>query len=49
VQYLSDKSQLEDSLSTFLLRTDGPQLIEITTAQDQNAQVLQDFFNFVKK
>jgi 2-succinyl-5-enolpyruvyl-6-hydroxy-3-cyclohexene-1-carboxylate synthase len=49
VQYLSDKSQLEDSISTFLARTDGPQIIEIKTAQDQNAQVLQDFFNFVKK
>jgi 2-succinyl-5-enolpyruvyl-6-hydroxy-3-cyclohexene-1-carboxylate synthase len=49
VQYLSDKTKLEDSISTFLMRTEGPTIIEITTAQDQNAQVLQDFFNFVKK
>jgi 2-succinyl-5-enolpyruvyl-6-hydroxy-3-cyclohexene-1-carboxylate synthase len=49
VQYLSDKTKLEDSISTFLARTEGPQIVEITTAQDQNAQVLQDFFNFVKK
>jgi 2-succinyl-5-enolpyruvyl-6-hydroxy-3-cyclohexene-1-carboxylate synthase len=49
VLYVSDKSKLEDSISTFLTRTEGPQILEITTAQDQNAQVLQDFFNFVKK
>jgi 2-succinyl-5-enolpyruvyl-6-hydroxy-3-cyclohexene-1-carboxylate synthase len=49
VQFLSDKTKLENTISTFLGRTDGPQILEITTAQDQNAQVLQDFFNFVKK
>ena len=49
VQYLSDKSKLDATISTFLALTEGPQILEITTAQNQNAQVLQDFFNFVKK
>lgn len=49
VQYLSDKSKLDATISTFLALTQGPQILEITTAQNQNAQVLQDFFNFVKK
>jgi 2-succinyl-5-enolpyruvyl-6-hydroxy-3-cyclohexene-1-carboxylate synthase len=49
VLYLSDKSKLASAVSTFLETTDGPQMIEITTEQDQNAQVLTDFFNFVKK
>ncbi|MDP4595615.1 MAG: 2-succinyl-5-enolpyruvyl-6-hydroxy-3-cyclohexene-1-carboxylic-acid synthase [Crocinitomicaceae bacterium] len=49
VQYLSDKSKLDATISTFLALTEGLQILEITTAQNQNAQVLQDFFNFVKK
>jgi 2-succinyl-5-enolpyruvyl-6-hydroxy-3-cyclohexene-1-carboxylate synthase len=49
VLYLSDKSKLASAVSTFLETVDGPQMIEITTEQDQNAQVLTDFFNFVKK
>ena len=49
VRYLSDKSKLDATISTFLALTEGPQILEITTAQNQNAQVLQDFFNFVKK
>lgn len=49
VLYLSEKSKLEAYVSTFLASADGPQIIEITTEQHQNAQVLTDFFNFVKK
>ena len=49
VIYLSEKSKLETVVSSFFDRTDGPQILEITTEQNQNAQVLKDFFNFVKK
>jgi 2-succinyl-5-enolpyruvyl-6-hydroxy-3-cyclohexene-1-carboxylate synthase len=49
VQYLSEKSKLETVVSAFLEIIDGPQILEITTEQHLNAQVLKDFFNFVKK
>jgi 2-succinyl-5-enolpyruvyl-6-hydroxy-3-cyclohexene-1-carboxylate synthase len=49
VQYLSDKTKLDATISTFLARKEGPQILEVATAQNHNAQVLQDFFNFVKK
>jgi 2-succinyl-5-enolpyruvyl-6-hydroxy-3-cyclohexene-1-carboxylate synthase len=49
VQYLSEKSKLETVVSAFLETKDGPQILEITTEQHLNAQVLKDFFNFVKK
>lgn len=48
VLYLSEKSKLEAVVSVFLETTDGPQILEITTEQNQNAQILTDFFNFVK-
>lgn len=49
VAYLSDKSKIEAVVSAFLAADTAPQLLEITTEQSQNAQVLKDFFNFVKK
>jgi 2-succinyl-5-enolpyruvyl-6-hydroxy-3-cyclohexene-1-carboxylate synthase len=49
VQYLSEKSKLEAVVSSFLETKEGPQFLEISTAQHLNAHVLKDFFNFVKK
>jgi 2-succinyl-5-enolpyruvyl-6-hydroxy-3-cyclohexene-1-carboxylate synthase len=47
VQFLSAKNQLNATLEDFLIN--DIQLLEIQTYQDGNAQVLADFFNFVKK
>lgn len=47
VQFLSAKNQLITTLENFLLN--DIQLIEIQTHKEGNAQVLSDFFNFVKK
>lgn len=48
VIYLNKKDQLFDTLSAFLTNS-TQQILEISTEQAQNATVLQDFFNFVKK
>jgi 2-succinyl-5-enolpyruvyl-6-hydroxy-3-cyclohexene-1-carboxylate synthase len=48
VIYVSDKTELLIQIAQFLEVKDTPQIMEITTTQDLNAQVLQDFFNFVK-
>ncbi len=48
VHYQHDKSSLHAVLTQFFKQT-SCQIIEITTQQDSNARVLQDFFNFVKK
>ena len=48
VHYLSEKSKLENAVATFLADNNGPQILEISTEQSLNAQVLKDFFNFVK-
>lgn len=47
VQYLTAKNQLIATLEAFL--TNACQLLEVQTQQDGNAQILKDFFNFVKK
>ena len=47
VQFLSAKNQLIATLENFL--SNDIQLLEIQTHQEGNAQVLSDFFNFVKK
>ena len=44
-----EKSKLENTLAAFLADNNGPQILEISTEQSLNAQVLKDFFNFVKK
>jgi 2-succinyl-5-enolpyruvyl-6-hydroxy-3-cyclohexene-1-carboxylate synthase len=48
VMYVSDKTELLIQIDQFLEVKDTPQIMEITTTQDLNAQVLLDFFNFVK-
>lgn len=48
VIYLNQKEQLFDTLNAFLT-SPTQQILEIATEQAQNATVLQDFFNFVKK
>jgi hypothetical protein len=45
---VSDKTELLIQIDQFLEVKDTPQIMEITTTQDLNAQVLLDFFNFVK-
>jgi 2-succinyl-5-enolpyruvyl-6-hydroxy-3-cyclohexene-1-carboxylate synthase len=47
VHYISNKNQLITTLENFL--SNDIQLLEIQTDQEGNAQVLSDFFNFVKK
>jgi len=47
VVYLDQKESLSKTLSAFLMNP-IQQILEITTNQEQNAAVLQDFFNFVK-
>ena len=47
VQYCVEQQELIPTLVRFL--ENGQQFLEIQTHQDGNAQVLQDFFNFVKK
>ncbi|MFM7006562.1 MAG: 2-succinyl-5-enolpyruvyl-6-hydroxy-3-cyclohexene-1-carboxylic-acid synthase [Flavobacteriales bacterium] len=48
VLYHQDKASLRATLDHFL-KQEAYQIIEISTQQDANAGVLQDFFNFVKK
>jgi 2-succinyl-5-enolpyruvyl-6-hydroxy-3-cyclohexene-1-carboxylate synthase len=47
VSFLCAKNQLIATLENFLLN--DIQILEIQTNQEGNAQVLSDFFNFVKK
>lgn len=48
VHFHQDKSSLNSTLKQFFKQATC-QIIEISTQQDANAGVLQDFFNFVKK
>lgn len=48
VQFHDTKNNLHATLQDFL-EQNTIQILEIQTKQDGNAQVLQDFFNFVKK
>lgn len=47
VHYCAEKKKLEKTLQSFLA-DEQTHIMEISTAKDQNATTLQDFFNFIK-